>query len=246
MRSSLTLVAATLAALTWTGASQAGILEIDFTPAGTWTGTPPGGAPGSTILSVVFTDSGTDNTLAANQVRVVITSNLAAGENLDPQKQGAIFLNFNPAKSADLGSLTFALTANTNFSEVSNVMQGEDGFKPDGDGLYDILFTYGSGTKAFTNGESQTYLITDPNENLLASDFNFLSTHSGPFGPFLGAIHVQNTPNGGSGSAFVAGGPPGPPPFVGATPEPTSVVLLGIGSAGLLAWSRRKSLRFAA
>jgi hypothetical protein len=222
------------------------MFEIDFTPGGTWTGTAPGGASNSVILSAVFTDSGSLNTLLANQVQLVITSNLAPGERL--MAGDALYLNFNPAKSSDLGSLTFALTAHSvGFPQAATVGESENGFKPDGDGQYDLLFMYSlmMGQSAFLGGTSQTYLITDTaSASLLASDFDFPSfqaVHGDPFGPFLAAMHVQNTPNGGSGSAFVAGQPAGSPtPFVGPVPAPSSAILLGMGAVALLFGLRQR------
>jgi len=118
-------------------------------------------------------------------------------------------------------------------------MTGDDTFKPDGDGQMDILFTYGSATKAFTTGESQTYLITDSAGSLAPSDFDFLSdcTSGCGTGGHLAAIHVQNTPSGGSGSAYVAGTDNN----VADTPEPSALALLGsaIAAMGFIRRQRR-------
>jgi len=199
------------------GTAHAGSLDFSFLPTNTFSGTAPAGT-----LTAEFTD------VAANQVQLVITSNLATGENIDPAH--ALYLNLDPADSALLGTLNFSLTANTGFSQAAAVSQGEDAYKPDGDGLTDILFTYAPGTKRFTTGESQTYLITGT--GLVASDFNFLSTCGTGCGTggVLAAIHVQNTPNGGSGSGWVGASDT-------TVPEPGSLALLGtamFGAAGIL------------
>ena len=206
---------------------------LNFLPTSTFSGTAPAGT-----LSIAFTDvTGGSCPAVGGCVQMVITSNLGTGENLDPNK--AIYLNIDPAESSLLGSLTFTLTANTGFAQTASVSQQEDGFKPDGDGLMDLLFTYSPSTKAFTNGESQTYLITggtalDP---ILATDFTSFSSTCGSgcgSGSHLAAIHVQNTPNGGSGSAYVGGTPEAQ------TPEPSALVFVGSGLFGLAALIRKK------
>src|SRR6516165_3105870 len=69
---------------------------------------------------------------------------------------------------------------------------------------------------------------------IASGDFDFLSTPAGGSGPFLAATHLQNTPSGGSGSAWVSGCTPGTPgcstapPLV---PEPHSLGLLVVALA---------------
>jgi hypothetical protein len=188
----LTLVLAIVVGLAYAPAALADV-TFNFLPVNTFSGTAPAGT-----LSATFSD-------VTGGVQLVITSNLANGENLDPNK--ALYLNINPSLDGQLSDLGFALTANTGFSQAASVQTGADGFKADGDGVYDILFTYTMSTKAFTTGESQTYLISDSAGTIHASDFNFLSTCDTGCGTggWLAAIHVQNTPNGGSGSAYVGG-----------------------------------------
>jgi hypothetical protein len=213
--------------------AHAGTLEFDFLPANTFSGTAPAGT-----LTAVFTDVAQATCGGSGGcVQLVISSNLASGENLDPGN--ALFLNIDPAKSSELGSLVVAFTANTGFSQSASVMTGEDAFKPDGDGLMDILFTYTPSTKAFTTGESQTYDIHTVSGTISAADFDFLSTctQGCGTGPHLAAVHVQNTPNGGNGSAWVGG-------TVGSTPapvpEPTTLALLGTAMLGFGVLRRRQ------
>jgi hypothetical protein len=193
--------------------------SLYFLPANTFSGTAPGGT-----LSVDFEPGP-----STNQLIMTIVSNLATGENLDPH--AAVYLNINPARSSYLGNLTFTLQSNIGFSQASTVNQGEDNFKADGDGFYDLTMTYSPGTKAFLKGQSQTYLISAPSgDSLSTTDFTqYMSTSGGGEGTWLAAVHVQNTPDGGSGSAWVGA----------VTPEPSSFViafssLACIGLAGML------------
>lgn len=199
-----------------TGVAQA---SLSFLPGNTFSGTAPVGS-----VTASFTD------VSPGVVQLVITSNLAAGENLDPGK--ALYFNINPSKDSILGNLSFALTGDTmGFSQAAVVSTVADAFKADGDGKYDILFTFHSSTKAFTTGESQTYLITTTSGTISASDFtNYLSLPAGGNGPFLAAIHVQNTSGGG---AWVAGTP------VTTTPIPAAAWLLGSGLVGLVGIRRK-------
>jgi hypothetical protein len=204
----------------------AGMLEFDFLPANTFSGTAPSGT-----LTAVFADNG-DGT-----VNLKITSSLAKGENLDPGK--ALYLNFlGDGTTTNATKLSFSLKSNTGFSQAASVMTDADetkkgGFKADGvGGQYDILFTYSPSTKAFTNGEIQNYKIasTVSGGSISASDFNELSEFSSGSVSWLAAVHVQNTPSGGNGSAWVGGTQPEGGGGGGTlVPEPSSVVLMGLG-----------------
>jgi hypothetical protein len=225
---------------------RADIVAFDFLPANTYSGTAPAGS-----LTVTLTD-------VAGGVQLVLTSNLAPGENV-AAKDG-FFLNVT--SNVDPTSLNFKLTSSTGFStpaEVSTSRTGNDGgaskagFKAGPDGYFNIEMTYNltGGTKAFTTGESQTYLITGG--GITADDFLQLSFEPNPKagnpGPFYAATHVQNTPGGGGGSAWVSGSVgPDTGPGDGVVPEPPSAVLLGLGVLGLggaWLWRRRHPVALA-
>lgn len=207
-------------------------------------------ASAGTVLTFTNTFSGTpaagyitaEFSAVAGGVNLTITSFLGTGENVDPGN--ALYLNIDPSKDALLGSLNFSLVGNTGFSEAATVTAQADnypskpptGYKADGvGGYYDILFTYDPATKAFTNGESQTYLITGA--GITPDDFtNFFSLGSDPPDTYVAATHIQNTPNGGGGSAWMSPGGPPPPPI----PEPGTLFLLGSGLIGLAHVARRK------
>ena len=193
---------------------------LDFVPGNTFSGTPAAGS-----LTATFSD-------VSGGVQLTLASNLAAGENLDPG--ASWYFNFNPAKTVT--NLSFGLHSNVGFSQAASVSTGEDSFKADGDGYYDILFTYSPSTKAFQNGQSQTYLITST-DAISSSDFLYGSSPGGGAGTWDGAVHIQNTPNGGQGSAWDGGTPD-------VVPEPTTGVLAlaGLAAIGAFRFGRRREI----
>ncbi len=212
------LLSAFFAAVPAMGAGNAQA-SLSFSPDNTFSGTAPAGS-----LTADFTD-------VAGGVQLVITSNLASAENLDPAK--ALYFNFNPSKDSILQNLSFTLMGNTNFNQHATALTGADSFKADGAGYYDINLSFTPSTNAFTAGESQTYKITANSGTINASDFtDYLSTHGGGKGNWLAAAHVQNTPSGGSGSAWVGA-------TVIPTPVPAAAWLLGSGLLGLAGIRRR-------
>lgn len=229
------LVAVALAYLVlFTGTARADLLTYNF-PAGAPFEFSGGQAP-SGSLTVQFTDitvSGKD------AVSMVITSALGTNsgmkENLDPGK--ALYLNLTDAL---IGTLSFSLTANTGFSQAASVAQASNSFKADGaSGQFDLLFTYSPSTKAFVNGESQTYQVTSSaSGGVDVADFYHATAGQG----FYGAIHVQNTGTNGQGSGWVrpgvpGGGPPNPP---GSVPEPSTLAIAGLGALGFLGYGLRR------
>ncbi len=191
------------------------LASLSFNPDNTFSGNAPAG-----FLTADFTD-------VTGGVQLVITSNLASGENIDAGK--ALYFNFNPSKDSILQDLSFNLTGDRNFNQQAVVSTGADGFKADGDGYYDIIFSFTPSTMAFTTGESQTYKITTSSGNISASDFtSYLSSHGGGNGSWLAAAHVQNTTAGGRGSAWVGG-----TVTVAQTPLPAAAWLLGSGLLAL-------------
>lgn len=200
---------------------------IVFDPSQTFN-TSVGGAPPSGSITAEFID------VSAGVVNLVINNNLVADE-----KVGALYFNFMNTISA-ANNLLFSLTAfgATGNSTPATISVGNEGFKADGDGNYDILLGFSTANNvAFQGGQSQTYQITGTgtfassgSTPLLASYFNALS--SGSNGAYLGAVHVQGIGTA-STSAFVAGAP---------VPVPAAVWLLGSGLLGLIGIGRRMKL----
>lgn len=148
---------------------------------------------------------------------------------------GGIFFNLNP--NDDPNSLTFTLESQSaNFG--TSISTGENAFKADGDGKYDIVFDFSS--HLFAGGASFSYLISGVS-GLNSSDFAYMSAPAGGSGPFYAAAHVMGLSPNGSNSTWIEPGS-GPMQLTPA-PEPSSIALIaasfGIWGA-VRQWHKRK------
>jgi len=143
-------------------------------------GTPPAGA--APWLQAVFSDAGGDT------VQLTLrTLNLTGSEFVS-----GWYFNLNPAFST--ANLSINQSGMGGAFDAPTISLGTDAFKADGDGKYDILFSFGTAgddTQRFTSGDSITFTLTGI-AGLQASDFNFMSAPAGGHGPYVAAAHVQS------------------------------------------------------
>jgi hypothetical protein len=176
-----------------------------------------GSTPPSTSapwLEVVVSDTG------FNTVRIdLICQNLGTGEYISEW-----YLNLNP--TLDPSNLVFSAPTKTGTFDLTGLNTGADFHKVDGDGYYDIEVLFDSssedgGIHRFTIGDQVSYTVSYSGGVIDSSSFSFLSASSESYGPYFSAAHVNSTPDGGTGSGWLA-----------AVPEPSAAlsVLLGIGA----------------
>jgi hypothetical protein len=202
--------------------ATAGSVPFDFNTEFSGGQAPAGPAP---WIIVTFSDTSTPGMVQLT----VTTGGLTGNEDIS-----GLYLNINP--SLIVADLAFtSLNSGSGKIAASSIQLGEDAFKADGDGKYDILLNYptGSGPGTFNHTVSSSYDITYSGSGAFsAASFDFLSTPMGGHGPFLAAAHVLNTTGAGSGgSGWVAP--------VSPVPLPAAVWLLISGLGGLAGFVRR-------
>ena len=203
---------------------------IEYNFDSTFSGTSPGGS--TPWLTATFQNDG-----SAGVLLTISGTDLAGSEQLN-----SIYFNVNPAydtgKPPTLPTMTFARQSSTPGLTLPTIQQGEDGFKADGDGLYDIELSFSTSMGMFQNGDSITYLISGIS-GLSASDFAFESTPAGGHGPFYAAAQIQNI--GSSGQSGWLEPSQGPIPLTSMMPEPAAFGFAAAVLAGVVTFRRRKS-----
>jgi hypothetical protein len=182
---------------------------LDFD--GTFSGTPPAGSSPWTTMS--FHD------IAPGTISLTISNVGLTGTEFISE------LDFNLNTSLNPISLQFTNVGGSGGFTLPVITTGVNFEKADGDGFFDIEFTFGStaGTR-FTADDYVTYQIGGI-AGLTVADFAFLSApaNGGGVGPYYAAAHIQSTSGGNSG--WVA------PSGVTVVPEPTSGSLLAAAAA---------------
>ncbi|HVV01055.1 MAG TPA: hypothetical protein VHH88_06805, partial [Verrucomicrobiae bacterium] len=201
------------------GVWQASALELVYHLGDVFSGT----APASSVTpwaDIDFAD------VSPGVVRLAVTNlNLTASENLE-----SLYLNLNPADNPL--SLTLTLVTTSGGFDTPTISLGLNSFKADGDGRYDILFSFATGgmdNNRFTDNEYMVYDISGI-PGLSASDFVYMSQPDGGHGPFYAAAHVQRI---GSDSGWID--PSGNMYMVVPEPATGSLALL----AGLMLLARK-------
>lgn len=206
-----------------TAPAQSAIIsyDLDFEFSG---GSEPAGTP--PWVTVNFNDFDTPGSVDLT----ISTNGLVSTEIVN-----SFYINFDP--SLDLGQLVFTPNAG-NTAVANSISTGTNAFQADGDGQFDILFDYppppGNGATLFGANETIVYSITS-SEAITASSFDFFSAPGGGNGSFHAAAHILRIGENGQSSGWIGDG--GAPPVV---PEPATMLLFGIGTAGFAAFSRRR------
>jgi hypothetical protein len=223
MKKKFTAVPMAAVSFCWLAAMAASLAHADTMSLDTvFSGTSPVG--NSPWVEINGTQQGT------NSVQFTVDVPTQTGDPKMSEFVSQIYLNVDP-------SLTLAKLKITKGSGIEFVSAavGENAYKADGAGKYDIDIKYPtSGDDRLTTGTSSTFTITYDSSPLSLSAFDFTSTSSSE-GAYYAAAHVQGIPRC-SESGWV-GAAEGWVKESG-VPEPSGFVLLLAGAFSLIGVGR--------
>ncbi len=209
---------AVVVSLVLAGAAHGGVITFGLVKEFSWAVEPQGDKP---WLTAVFED------VTAGVKLTLTATNLTGNEFVSKWY-------FNLAPDLDPSALLFEGSPSGTFVDPTPYLKKNE-YKADGDGYFDILFAFaeaGGSDERFGVGDSIEYLITGI-ADLAASSFYHLSADKKGVpaaGGLYTAAHVQ---------AIVGEDPNVTSGWV-TTPEPVTLVLMGLGTAGLLVRHRRR------
>jgi hypothetical protein len=202
--------------------ARAGSFFFQYT--NVYAGTLPEGSPA--WVNSLFSD------VSPGTVQLKISANgLANGEFLS-----AAFFNLDP--SLNPTKLTFNYVSGSGGFALPTIKTGANNFKADGQGKYDIDFTFSQkAAKEFTGNDYVIYDITSSAFVLTAADFDVLSTAAGGCDEFFAATEISGIPGAcdTTGTGWVA------PGGVTPAPEPQVLALVMLGGVFCVAAGRRRN-----
>lgn len=172
-------------------------------------------------LTATFDDQGTPGT-------VILTLNTAG--LTDNEFVSGFYFNFDP--SLNISLLSASINSSPAVTTISPFITNK--YKADGDGLYDGLISFSNG--ALVNGVTATFTLSS-SEAITFESFAFESAPAGGHGPFFVAAHVQGIGPTDADSGWITGTTSADQNQV---PEPTSMILFGLGGLGAIAAGRRR------
>ena len=156
-----------------------------------------GNQPGGT-LTATFED------VAVGTVKLTLQNDLVLQEYVS-----AWYFNFDLAK--DPTGLNFSVDPLNTVS--ATIQTGTNAFKADGDGKYDILFSFPTPAVDRFDAGTPALVYTITGSGITSSSFDFLSYPDGGSGPFQTAAHVQGIGPTGALSGWIT--TPLPPVMLG-------------------------------
>lgn len=173
----------------------------------TFSGDSPQGSPPWLVAN--FEDIGTNWVKLTLRATGLINNEFIKGGTKESK---GWFFNFND--NLDLNLLSFEYKEGEKASEIG---KSKNSYKADGDGEFDILFSW---ENKFIKDSYVIYEITSSTQNFSAIDFKFFSNQGGGEGIYYSAAHIQGIEIGKSG-------------WIGAkevtVPEAGIFMLLGLG-----------------